>query len=88
MARVFNICFTHEGKSYTALVFVSGREENNSSVKVTSNEDSIQVVLPSGRLIFPIAEVLKQVMASQKKGVENSMLYITEHISLQILSAL
>lgn len=87
MARVFNIFFKNEGKSYTALVFVSGKEGDSQTVQVSSTDEFIQVLLPSGRLIFPVSEVLRQVVALQKKGTNNPQLYITEHISLQILSA-
>ena len=47
MGRVFNICFQHKGKSYTALVSVNGKDD--SPVKVTTNGDTIEIHLPFKR---------------------------------------
>lgn len=84
MARVFNICFQHKGKSYSALVSVSGKED--ASVKVISNNDTIQIHLPSGRLIFSVADVLQRLYASLEKGPSHATLFVTQHISLQLLN--
>lgn len=84
MARVFNICFQHKGNSYTALVFVCGKED--SSVRVTTNNDSIQILLPTGNLVFSIADVLQRLYASLEKGSANATLYVTQNISLQLLN--
>jgi hypothetical protein len=83
MARVFNICFQHKGKSYTALVSVCGKEDN--SVKVTTNSNSIQVLLPTGNLIFSISDVLQRLYAG--KNSPNNTFYVTPTISLQLLNA-
>lgn len=83
MARVFNICFHYKEKSYTALVSVNGKE--NSTVKVTTNSDSIQILLPTGRLIFSISDVLQRLYA-QDKNSSNSTFYVTPNISLQLLN--
>jgi hypothetical protein len=84
MGRVFNICFQHKGKSYTALVSVNGKED--SSVTVTTNSDSIQILLPTGRLIFSIADVLQRLYASLDKGSANASFYVTPTISLQLMN--
>ena len=84
MARVFNICFQHKGKSYTALVSVNGKED--SSVRVTTNSDTIQILLPTGRLIFSIADVLQRLYASLDKSSSNAVFYVTPTISLQLLN--
>jgi hypothetical protein len=84
MAHVFNICFQHKGRSYTALVSVKGKED--SSVKVTSNSDSIQILLPTGRLIFSISDVLQRLYASLDKGSSNTTFYVTPNISLQLMN--
>jgi hypothetical protein len=83
MARVFNVCFQHNDKSYTALVSVSGKED--SSVKVTTNSDTIQVLLPSGRLIFTIADALQRMHVCADKSRTNTF-YVTPNISLQLLN--
>lgn len=83
MARVFNICFQHKGKSYTALVSVNGKED--SPVKVTTNSDNIQILLPTGSLTFSIADVLQRLYAT--KISSGSTLYITQNISLQLMNA-
>lgn len=84
MARVFNICFQHKGKSYTALVSVSGKEDP--SIQVISNKDSIQILLPTGSLVFSIAEVIQRLYASKDRGAENTTLFITPHISMQLMN--
>ena len=83
MARVFNICFQHKDKSYTALVSVNGKED--SSVKVTTNTDTIQILLPSGRLIFSINDVL-QGMHITRDNSSSSSFFVTSNISLQLLN--
>lgn len=84
MARVFNICFKHNEKPYTALVSVNGKDD--SSVKVTINNDSIQILLPTGRLIFSIADVLQKMYVNPDKTSANTVFYVTPNISLQLLN--
>jgi hypothetical protein len=84
MTRVFNICFTHKGKSYTALVSVKGKED--SSVKATANSDTIQILLPTGRLTFSIADVLQRAYATVNAFSSNAIFYVTPNISLQLLN--
>jgi hypothetical protein len=85
MARVFSICFKHKGKSYSALVSVKGKDDP--SIRVIANHDSIEIHLPTGRLIFSIADVLHRLFASSEKSTSNAVLYITQNISLQLLSS-
>ena len=84
MARVFNICFDHKGKSYTALVSVSGKEDT--PVKVTTNNETIQVLLPTGRLMFSISDVLQRMYATVNTSSSNTIFHVTPHISLQLLN--
>jgi hypothetical protein len=84
MTRVFNICFNHKGKSYTALVSVKGKED--SSIKATVNNDTIQILLPTGRLTFFIADVLQRMYATLNPSSSNAIFYITPNISLQLLN--
>ena len=84
MARVFNICFNHKGKSYTALVSVNGKED--SSVKVTTSNDTIQIFLSTGSLIFSIADVLQRMYAGLNAASSNTTFYVTPNISLQLLN--
>lgn len=83
MARVFNICFNHKGKSYSALVSVNGKED--SSIKVTTSNDNIEILLPTGILTFSITDVLQRIYATVNKSV-NSTFYVTPNISLQLLT--
>jgi hypothetical protein len=85
MARVFNVCFEHQKKSYTALVSISGNHEDNSSVRVTTNNETIQILLPSGRLVFSISDVVQRILTLPHSD-KNVTLYITDHISLQLLN--
>lgn len=82
MARVFNICFNHKGKDYSALVSLNGKDD--SSVKVTANSDTIQILLSTGSLTFSIADVLQRMYAATKTS--EAILYITPNISLQLLN--
>jgi mRNA degradation ribonuclease J1/J2 len=84
MARVFNICFKYQGKPYIALVSVNGKED--SSVKVTTNNETIQIFLPTGRLIFSIADVLQRLYASSDKTSSNTIFHVTPNISLQLMN--
>ena len=83
MARVFNICFQHKDQSYTALVYVNGKED--ASVKVTTNSENIQIVLPTGNLVFSITDVLQKIRVTTDKAASNSF-YVTPNISLQLLN--
>jgi len=83
MARVVNICFNHKGKSYTALVSINGSED--SSIKVTTNNDVIQILLPTGQLIFSIADVLQRLYIGPSKN-SHSTFYVTPNISLQLMN--
>jgi len=85
MARIFNIYFQHEGRAFSALVTVAGRQENN-DVKVTTTANHIQVQLKNGRLVFPISEVLSRVLAARVRGRDEGTMHITETISLQLLN--
>jgi hypothetical protein len=84
MARVFNICFQHKGKSYTALVSLNGKED--SSVNVTCNSDTIQIILPTGQLIFSVTDVLQRMYATMNSDSSNTTFYVTPNISLQLLN--
>jgi hypothetical protein len=83
MARVFNICFNHKGKSYSALVSVNGKED--SSIKVTTSNDNIEIWLSTGSLTFSIADVLQRMYATMNKSA-NGIFYVTPNISLQLLT--
>ena len=83
MARVFNICFNHKGKSYSALVSINGKED--SSINVTTVNDNIQILLPTGSLVFSVADVLQRMYASMNK-TSNAIVYVTPNISLQLLN--
>lgn len=85
MARVFHICFHHKGKSFSALVSVNGKDD--SSVRVTTNNEFIQIVLPTGKLSFAIADVLHRLYASPENKSKDATLYITENISMQLITA-
>jgi hypothetical protein len=86
MARIFNICFNYKDKPYTALIFISGKQENDSAVKVTTYGENIQIILPRGRLIFPIAEVMHRLLVSEQKGAPEPTLHITENITIQLMN--
>ena len=84
MARVFNICFKHNEKPYTALVSVNGKDD--SSVKVSITNDSIQILLPTGRLMFSIADVLQKMYVNPDQSSSHAVFYVTPNISLQLLN--
>lgn len=84
MGRVFNIRFQDKGKTYTALVSVNGKDD--ARVNVITNHDSIEIILPTGRLIFSISEVLYRLYASTDKMVASSSFYVTPNISLQLMN--
>ena len=83
MGRIFNICFQHKDKSYSALVSVNGKEDDY--VKVTTSSDTIQILLPTGRLIFTIADVLQRMHVTTDKSGSDTF-YVTPNISLQLLN--
>jgi hypothetical protein len=86
MARIFNICFQHKGKPFTALVSITGQDDDNRSVSVCSNDETIQIMLPTGRLIIPIPEILQRIPVGPNKEMHSSTVYITEKISLQVMN--
>ncbi len=83
MGRIFNICFEHKDKTYSALVSVNGKED--ASVKVATNSDTIQIILPTGRLIFTIADVLQRIHVTTNNSRSDTF-YVTPNISLQLLN--
>jgi hypothetical protein len=88
MAKVFNIYFHHKGASYSALVTVAGSADHMPTVKVTSNEDAIRIILPSGNLVIPVAELIQRLIGSRQHDKGNATVYITNNISLQLLTQL
>ena len=85
MGRIFNIYFQHEGHSYSALVSVAGKRDCD-EVRVSISGENIQIQLPNGKLILPITEVLHRISVSATKGQDESVMRITESISLQLLN--
>ncbi len=83
MGRIFNICFEHKNKSYSALVSVNGKAD--ASVKVATNSDTIQIILPTGQLIFTIADVLQRMHVTTNNSGSDTF-YVTPNISLQLLN--
>ncbi len=83
MARVFNICFSHKEKAYTALVSIAGNDDT--SIKVTTSNDQIHINLPTGRLSIAVADVLQRMYAAVNKS-SNAILHVTPNISLQLLN--
>jgi hypothetical protein len=63
---------------------VNGKEDP--SVKVTTNSDTIQILLPTGRLVFSIADVLQRMYATLNTTSSNTIFYVTPNISLQLLN--
>jgi hypothetical protein len=86
MSRVFNIAFQHAGVDYTALISVAGNESPDHEIRVNLGNDTIQIFLPSGRLILSIPDVLQRLLAAPGKEVHNASMNITRNISLQLLN--
>ena len=84
MSRIFNVCFDHKGHSYTALVSVSGAKNEN--IRITTYDDKIRVLLPTGNLVFSISDVLHLLFTSRQKDPNNGTVYITENITLQLMN--
>ena len=83
MARVFNICFSHKEKDYSALVSVNGNDD--ASIRVTTSNDQIHIMLPTGRLSIAVADVLQRMYAPvNKSGI--ATFHVTPNISLQLLN--
>ncbi len=83
MARVFNICFTHKEKSYSALVSIDGNDDP--SIRVTTGNDQIHIMLPTGRLSVSVADMLQRMYAPVNKSA-NAIFHVTPNISLQLLN--
>ena len=84
MSRVFDISFEHKGSSYTALISIVGEDEESAPVKVVTQEGSIQIILPTGRLIFSISDVVQR-LVSRRQETRNGTVFITRNISMQIV---
>ena len=83
MARIFNICFNHKEKTYSALVSVNGDEDT--SIQVTTGNDQIHIMLPTGRLSISVTDVLQRMYAPVNKSVDATF-HVTPNISLQLLN--
>ena len=84
MSRVFTISITYNDISYTALLSISGARDLKSSVKVNSNENKVEIIMPNGRLFFSIPELVKQLIRARNDR-NDPRLHITENITLQLL---
>jgi hypothetical protein len=82
MARVFNICFSHKEKTYSALVSINGNDD--ASIRVTTGNDQIHIMLPTGRLSISVGDVLQRMYAPVDKS-SNAVLHVTPNISLLLL---
>lgn len=85
MSRIFNVLIAHKGKSYPALLTIAGDEKENTQVRIITNEERIQIILPNGSLSFSTSDVLKQ-LSAKRSNESNDILYVTENISLQLLN--
>lgn len=83
MARVFNICFSHKEKTYSALVSING--DDDASIRVTTGNDRINIMLPTGRLSISVADVLQRMYAPVNES-GNTIFHVTPNISLQLLN--
>lgn len=83
MARVFNIGFNHQGKTYSALVSVKN-EENDKGVDVRVYDEYIQINLPHGDLRLMISDLVRCILDNKNK--DNMVLNVTDHISLHLLN--
>ena len=85
MSRVFDISFEHKGSFYTALICIVGEDDESAPIKVATHEGSIQIILPTGRLMFSIEDVVNRLVLKQKE-TPNGSLFITRNISMQLLN--
>ena len=85
MARVFNISFPYKEKVYNALVTVKGKDEN-SSVSLRVEKDCIHLILPHGKLTFPIGEVVNYFAKLKQEKESEMVMPITSSISLYLMS--
>ncbi|MGZ3845878.1 MAG: hypothetical protein ACXVLT_03315 [Flavisolibacter sp.] len=83
MARIFNICFDHKEKTYSALVSVNGDDET--PIQVTTGNDQIHIMLPTGRLSISVSDVLQRMYATVNNSA-NTTVHVTPNISLQLLN--
>jgi hypothetical protein len=84
LARIFNICFHHKEQSYSALVTV--RDGESDTLKVSTADDQIQIILPNGSLKFSIPELLSRLFSSRGDDQEEHLIQITPSISLRLLN--
>jgi hypothetical protein len=84
MARVFNIGFNHQGRSYSALVSIRSEGEKTGQVNVNVYDDHIQIILPYGNLRLMIQDIIRAI--SQRGDQDNLIMQVTDHISLHLLN--
>jgi hypothetical protein len=85
MSRVFDISFEYKGSFYTALICIVGEDDESAPIKVATWEGSIQIILPTGRLMFSIEDVVTR-LAMKRQQTPNGSLFITRNISMQLLN--
>jgi hypothetical protein len=86
MSRVFNISFPYGKSIYTALVTVKGNSENY-PVSLRVEKEQIHLLLPHGKLSFPIKEVVNYFAGLQSQHDKNMVMPVTDMISLHLLSS-
>jgi hypothetical protein len=86
MSRIFNISFPYGESIYNALVTVKGGDEN-SNVSLRVEKDQIHLILPHGKLTFPIREVVSYFARLHKQKENEMVMPITDSISLHLLSS-
>lgn len=85
MSRVFNISFPYKGAVYNALVTVKGKDEG-STVSLRVENDLIHLLLPHGKLSFPVGEVISYFLRLRDRQEKDMSMPITETISLHLMS--
>lgn len=85
MSRVFNISFPYGDSTYNALVTVKGGEDGN-AVALRVEKEHIQLLLPHGKLTFPIVEVVNYFASLHQRKEKDMVMPITETISLHLMS--
>ncbi len=84
MSKIFTIRFNYSDNWYEALVSLKGSGE--ALLKVTRQD--LQILLPHGNLTVPLSHLVAQLTCSGVEVDEEKTVYITDSISIQLLSGM
>jgi hypothetical protein len=82
---IFHITFNYLDHAYHALVTITGPAKDSGRFNIHTGRDTIQISMPTGRLVFAIPEVIER-LSHEDESAEKPEVMLTGNISIQLMN--